>query len=143
MLGTNKWFPSVALNSTSVLNADGVVMVSAAYPAATYNSQAFYNPGAAGLRVFANITLHNGGTVVVNVQAQDPVSGAWNTIASSASWAGANQLRSLTIYPAGTVTAGTPTTDSVASSPASTNLRVQVVVSAATTTFSIGAELLG
>ena len=145
----NRWIPSQGLSdpvlgspASGVPNADGVILPSAAYPAATYNSTEFFNPLARGIRLFVNVTNANGGTVAVSVQVKDPSSGGWNTIATSAAFGTATQLRTLTVYPSGTAAAGSATTDTVITLPAGTAMRIQTVVATATVTFSLGAELL-
>jgi hypothetical protein len=136
--------PSSATSGNVTGSQDGIIFVSLARTAAAYTSDEMFNPNCSGVRIYADVTVHNGGTLVLKVQTKDPLTGKFVDLTGSttASWAGANQTRTLTIYPGITAAAGTATTNTEASAVLGTSWKLVATVTVATVTFSVGAEYL-
>lgn len=90
-----------------------------------------------GLAVYVDITVHNGGTLVVHIYDVDPVSNQKTELLASASLSGSNQAKRLVVHPALTVSANLVAKDAV-----SDNVRIEAVVTTAAVTFSLGARPL-
>lgn len=130
--------PSQNLNLSSTSNKDGTILPSAARIAATYNSNAYSNPSYRGVRIFIDITNANGGNLIAKIQNFDPVSGNWVDLPLAVTAAlAANATTSLTVYPGITETANVDVAN-----PLGAQWRVNIVVAAATMTFSVGGEYL-
>lgn len=129
---------------TQPLQVAGVVFPSLARIVAVYTSNEVFNPDAKGLRLYFDISVHNGGTIVGKIQTRDPVTDNWVDLTggTTAALAGANQTRTLTIYPGITVAAGTATTNTEISNFVDVAWRLVVTVTTATVTFSVGAVSL-
>lgn len=124
--------------------ADGIILPSAARTTGTYTSDEMFNPVCKGVKVYIDITVDNGGTVVVSLQSRDPNSDKWVTLTggTTATLATATQTRTLTLYPGIDSSAGSATTNTEASNFLPVSWRIVTVVGTATVTFSIGAEYL-
>ena len=135
--------PSAAVSGTPGVT-NGIIYASAARVVAAYTSDEMFNPNCKGVRIYADITVNNGGTVIVKIQTRDPNSDAWVDLtgATTAGLATANQTRTLTVYPGITVAAGTATTNTEINNHLGTSWRLVATVSVATVTFSVGAEYL-
>jgi hypothetical protein len=124
--------------SKSLIN--GTILASAARAAAAYTSGTFKNVGFPGLRLFVNATaMGAAGTLVVKVQIQDPVSGAWVDLegAVTASIVAA-ALTTLTIFPGIATSANERIDDHLG-----ITWRVVATVGVNDVTFSVGGEYLG
>lgn len=126
---------------TDTIQAAGLVFPSLSRAVATYNSNEIFAPDSKGVRVFIDITVHNGGTLVVSLQVRDPVTDKWVTVtgATTAGLTGANGTYTLTVYPGITVAAGGATAGAEINNFVDVSYRVVAVVSVAAVTFSIGA----
>lgn len=117
-------------------NTQGTLLASAARTATTASADQI-NHSACGVRVAVNITVWTAGSLTVQVQEKDPVSGTYRTILSSAALA-ATGLTVLVVYPGVTVTANL-----AASEPLPRTWRVNVVHADATSiTYSCGFSLI-
>ena len=131
-------------------NIEGVIFASASRTNATYTSDELNNPGAKGVRLYADVTAVGAGpgTIIVTVEVRDPVTNNWVQITGATSPANPNewksvQTRTLTIYPGITAAAGAAATNNTeVSSFVGVSWRVKVVVGVNAVTFSIGGEYL-
>ena len=121
------------INSTSSL-----VALSAA-AAATYTSDDQLNENSKGVRVFFDVTTATAASVVLTIQAKDPVSGKYVDLLSSAAVTSTGTT-AYTVYPGVTVASNV-----ALSAPLGRTWRVKVVVSdnagTAAVTGTVGATL--
>jgi hypothetical protein len=117
-------------------DATASLLTLTAQGAGTVNSATQINTNGRGVAIGINTTVDAAGAYVVNLQAQDVVSGTWYTIASSASIA-ATGFATLTLYPGITVAANT-----AVSAPLTPTWRVQAVVTTGPITATIGAAVI-
>ena len=118
---------------------DGVILPSLARAVAVYTTDPYFSPDIRGLRLYINVTVNNGGTLVVKIQSFDQSSQTWADfpLATTGNIT-TDVMGTLTVYPGQTETAG------VDVSNAFTDMwRVVATVTTATMTFSIGGEYLG
>lgn len=121
---------------------NGVIFPSASRTAATYTSDPMYNPGCKGVRIYTDITVVGGGTIIVKIQTQDPVSDNWvDVLGAFTGTFAAVQTKTLTIYPGIPNVAGAPTTNTTQSDFLDASWRVVVTVTG-TPTFSVGGVYL-
>lgn len=123
-------------------------MPSAAYAAGTYTIKSQGTADATtfiddtpnfwgrGIRVTTDVTVHNGGSLVVTIKAQT-ANGVLTTLLASAAIAGSNQTNVLLVFPSATVT-----TNVSANAFLPKDWQITVAVSAATTTFSVSIDIL-
>lgn len=92
--------PGSGEKSTTANSTPGVIFPSASRTAAAYNSPAFYNADAKGIRIFTTNDAAGGSTATVKVQVRNPVDGGWTDLAGAATAAlGAVTGSIITIYP--------------------------------------------
>jgi hypothetical protein len=110
--------------------------VSASRAASTYYSQELDNSiGGFALTAIVDVTVPNGGSLVVTLQGYDFTSGKWYDLIASASITTASTTPLLT-YPGASIVA-----NSVGQWPVPSRFRVKAVTATAAVTFSVGLEL--
>jgi len=132
---------------TNNSNRYGFIFPPASRTNATYTSDALYNSDHKGIRLSINANnVGVGGTLIVSVECQDPVSSNWVPVTGGTTSVGtpfnAVQTITLTIYPGNKVAAGDATTSTEVSNFVDAVCRVKVVVGVNAVTFSVGGVLL-
>lgn len=108
----------------------------AAQATGTVNGAGFGNSVCRGGKFFIDVTAITAGSVTINIQVQDPYSGKWVTILSSAAIAAVSTVV-LTVYP-GMVAAA----NLVANDVITRAYRIQAVVVTGPVTLTVGASLV-
>ena len=116
-----------------------VIFESASRSAATHNSAAFTAQGFVGAKIFVDVSVHNGGTVTVKLQAMDQISGNWVDItgATTAALSGSNQTVVLNVHPALTASANVAVSQLMGNT-----CRAVATVATAAVTFSVSVDLV-
>lgn len=86
------------------VQAEATVVMPSAARTTAFTSQPVDLLGHRGVQVVYKLTALTGTSVAFNVQIQDPASGDWITVLSSAAETGAGNAKALTVYPGIAVT---------------------------------------
>lgn len=116
-----------------------VIFESAARASGAHNSAAFTAQGYTGVKVFVDVSVHNGGSLTVKLQAMDQLSGNWVDItgATTAALSGSNQTVALNVHPALTASSNVAVSQLMGNT-----CRVVGTVATATVTFSVSVDLV-
>jgi len=126
-------------NSTPYENTDNITLIApASYGVGTTVSTTQVNTNARGVVVYLNITAIGTGTVLLHIQASDPVTGLTNDLFFDAAAIAANGFYIFVLYPG--VSGGAP--HASASMPLPRQWRVTAVVATAAVTFGVSASLI-
>jgi hypothetical protein len=142
MARRTKPVPSQNLKVDGVVGSvqkDGIIFPSLSRAAAAYTSNEYFAGDAMGVRLYIDLTVVNGGTLIVKVQTKDPSSGNWTDMVGAVTTSlAAVATTTLTIEPGVTETANFDVAQSIGAS-----WRVVATTATAAVTFSVGGEYLG
>lgn len=119
-------------------NRNKTFMASQAWPVAANASQPFSADGCKGIRFYVDVTVPNGGAVVVKLQTQDVVARQWHDMTGVTTASISTATRTvLTVYP-GIVAAANKEIANVLTGP----FRFVATVTTAAVTFTVSGDLI-